>query len=387
MRVHTLPENRIPIKSWCEVVESGAMEQAHDLAKLPFAFSHIALMPDCHQGYGMPIGGVMATTSDVVVPNAVGVDIGCGMQVLRTNLTDIDTDTIKLILSDIRKCVPIGFNHHKEKQENILFDASPDIPVVQHELESARKQLGTLGGGNHFIEIQGGSDGYIWIMIHSGSRNFGYKIAKTYHEIAKEACAEYYSDIPNTDLSFLPTHSRHGKEYIEAMNFALGFAFNNRCHMMENVKECFVTHTECLFSDGDQHDIHHNYAAMENHFGKNVMVHRKGATLARKDHVGIIPGSQGTSSFIVRGLGNSLSFDSCSHGAGRAMGRKQAQRELNLEKEQKMLESKGIIHSVRSVKQLDEAPSAYKNIDTVMAAQSDLVEIIHTLRPLAVIKG
>jgi len=377
-------DNKIPIKSWCLDVESNAMEQASNLANLPFAYHHIALMPDCHSGYGMPIGGVMATTG-VVVPNAVGVDIGCGMCAVRTSLTDIDTETLKLVMSDIRTAVPLGFNHHKEPQEWNGFDDAPDIAVIQTELKSSSYQIGTLGGGNHFIEIQGGSDGFVWLMIHSGSRNFGLKIAKEYHGKANDMCERWYSDIPDQDLSFLPIETFEAQEYLDAMNYALSFAKQSRHMMMDVCVDAMITHTGCAAQEWI--DIHHNYAAWEHHFGKNVLIHRKGATLAREGGLGIIPGSQGTDSYIVRGLGNKESFESCSHGAGRRMGRKEAERTLDLQATIDELDRQGIVHSIRQQRDLDEAPGAYKDIIEVMASQIDLVEPVVTLRPLAVIKG
>jgi tRNA-splicing ligase RtcB len=377
----------IPLKLWLENIEDGAMVQAMDLTRLPFAFHHVAIMPDSHVGYGMPIGGVMATNG-VIVPNAVGVDIGCGMAIARTPLMDDDAtpDLLKQIMGEIRKRVPVGFSHHKERHEWEGFDRAPDVAIIQRELGPAHSQIGTLGGGNHFIEIQRGSDTGVYVMIHSGSRNFGLKIAKDYHDKAKELCASWYSDVPNADLSFLPMDSPDGREYMDAMNFALDFARENRRQMMAAIESAFK---EILPSTafGDVFDIHHNYATMEHHFGKNVMVHRKGAVKAYEGDKGIIPGSQGTASYIVRGLGNPESFMSSSHGAGRRLGRAAAQRTLSLEDEQRKLDELGIIHSVRNVKDLDEAAGAYKDIDEVMANQTDLVEVVLKLTPLAVIKG
>jgi tRNA-splicing ligase RtcB len=376
---------RIPIKLWLDDIEDGAMEQAMNLSALPFAFHHIAIMSDSHVGYGMPIGGVLAT-KDVIICNAVGLDIGCGMASARTQFKELDIDTIKQIMGEIRKRIPLGFNHHKEKQNWEGFDRAPDISVIQKELQSAQYQISTLGGGNHFVELQSGSDGYIWIMIHSGSRNFGLKIANEYHNKAKKLCERWKSDIPNKDLSFLPMDSQEGKEYFTAMNYALEFAKENRRQMMADISESFLSIT----GNGalsDLFDIHHNYATMENHFGHNVMVHRKGAVKAYENDKGIIPGSQGTSSYIVRGLGNPESFKSSSHGAGRRLGRGAAIRELSLEDEKRKLDEKGIIHAIRNKEDLDEAAGAYKNILEVMENQKDLVKIVIKLEPMAVIKA
>lgn len=402
-------KEKLPIKMWLEEIEDGALEQAKNLANLPFAFKHIAIMPDCHQGYGMPIGGVMATKG-VIVPNAVGVDIGCGMCAIKTSLTDIDTETLKKIMGEIRKAVPVGFKHHKEDQnENLMPELGVrpigSMEIVKQEYKSALRQIGTLGGGNHFIEIQKGDDGHIWIMIHSGSRNIGLKVASYYNNLAKELNAKWYSGIdPKWDLAFLPLDSEEGQNYIREMNYCVEFALANRKLMMDRIKDIFVeefghdngnTGISFCSHDGpldidfprEMINIAHNYASMENHFGENVMVHRKGATLAREGTIGIIPGSQGTCSYIVKGKGNKGSFESCSHGAGRKMGRKQAQENLDIEAEKKILDDQGIIHGIRHKEDLDEAPSAYKDIDVVMENQKDLVDIVVKLKPLAVIKG
>ncbi len=374
-----LEDGTLPIKGWLDDIEDKALEQAVDLSNLPFAFHHIALMSDTHFGFGMPIGGVLATKG-VIMPFAVGSDIGCGMALMKTSLEELDIDTLKKIMGMIRKVIPVGFDHHKDNQVWSGFDETPDIPVIQKELKSARKQIGTLGSGNHFIEIQRGSDGVIWIMIHSGSRNFGYKIAKEYHEKAKQLCERWFSDIPNKDLSFLPIETKEAKEYIEAMNYALRFAEANRAIMMCDILTILQEEEIYIIRD-----VHHNYARWENHFGKNVLVHRKGATSAKKDELCIIPGSQGTNSYLCKGLGNKESFESCSHGAGRKMGRKVAKETLDLAEEREKM--KDIVHGIRGTNDLDEAPGAYKDIHDVMEQQKDLVEIEVEFTPLGVIKG
>lgn len=375
----------LPILSWAKEIEDGALEQAKNLANLPFATKHIALMPDVHQGYGMPIGGVCATKG-VISPNMVGVDIGCGMCAVKTSLTEIETDTLKKIMGEIRKVVPVGFNKHKEPQEDSFM---PDedytrLDIVHQEYFNALKSIGTLGGGNHFIEIQKGSDGHIWIMIHSGSRNLGKQIADHYNKVAVEMNKEWYSSVPKEwELAFLPVDSQQGENYIKEMQYAVDFALANRKLMMDRIKEIMESLGEIEFDE--MINIAHNYANLENHFGENVWVHRKGATQAYEGQVGIIPGSQGTASYIVKGKGNPASFKSCSHGAGRKMGRKQAERELNYEEE--IAKMGNIIHGMRGVKDLDEAPGSYKDIDEVMKNQEDLVEVLVELKPLAVIKG
>jgi tRNA-splicing ligase RtcB len=381
----TITSERLPLKIWADDLEAGALAQAKNLANLSIAFHHIAIMPDAHQGYGMPIGGVMAT-QDAVVPNAVGVDIGCGMCAVKTSLTQTDPTRLKQVLSIVREKVPLGFNHHRNPQEWEGFNDAPDLPVIRQELSSARRQLGSLGGGNHFIEIQQARDGFIWLMLHSGSRNFGLKIANTYHQKARAFCEREGVKLPDKDLSFLPLPSPQADEYLAAMNFALRFALESRTRMlrvmMRAVDQVFGT-----VEFGETVNIHHNYAQMEHHFGQEVMVHRKGATAAREGQRGIIPGSQGTPSYIVIGRGNPESFCSCSHGAGRRMGRKQAQRSLDLDKEVSRLEKAGVIHAIRNRRDLDEAAGAYKDIDAVMRQQKDLVRIEVALKPLAVIKG
>lgn len=377
-----ITSERLPIKSWCNDPEDSCIEQAKNLANLPFAYKHIALMPDTHMGYGMPIGGVLATDG-VIIPNAVGVDIGCGMRVVRTSLEELDTERIKKIMSIIRKTVPVGFKRH-DKPIGAMPDGAYNS-VVRHEYESARHQLGTLGGGNHFIEIQ--TDGqYIYFMIHSGSRNLGKKVADCYNNAAQQLNDLWYSKIPKEQqLAFMPEDEDTALNYLDEMNYCLDFAQFNRRYMAIKVVEALMEIAPCTIHD--ELDVHHNYVTYEEHFGKYVWIHRKGATSAKKGELGIIPGSQGANSYIVRGLGNRQSFMSCSHGAGRKMGRKQAQRELNLEEEKRRLDSQGIIHSIRNKNDLDEASGAYKDINIVMEEQQDLVEVVTELRPLAVIKG
>lgn len=376
---------KIPIKMWLDEIDDGALQQAKNLANLPFAFKHVAIMPDSHQGFGMPIGGVLAT-NDVVIPNGVGVDIGCGICAVRTSLKNITRNTLKKIMGRIRELVPVGFKHHRTSRKWKGFDNAPDIPIIQQELNAATRQLGTLGGGNHFIEIQKSDEEDIWIMVHSGSRNFGLKIANVYHKKALALCKKRGLELINKDLAFLPMETEEAKEYMEAMNFALEFAKQNRFEMIKAIKSAFIEQFPDVVFD-DIINIHHNYAALENHFGRDVIVHRKGATSARKGQLGIVPGCQGTKSYIVKGKGNQDSFTSCAHGAGRKMGRKQAIRELDLKAQKKLLDDQGIVHGLRNASDLDEAAGAYKDISEVMENQKDLVEIVFELSPLGVIKG
>lgn len=394
---------RIPIKMWLDNVEDSAMVQIKNLANLPFAYHHVAIMPDCHSGYGMPIGGVLAT-ENVIIPNAVGVDIGCGMCAVKTPWTihDFDKETLKQIMGEIRKAIPVGFGHQSKDQSESWMPEKPGYyqedaseftskyTIISSEYNSTLKQIGTLGGGNHFIEIQKDVNENIWIMIHSGSRNLGYKVAKYYNDLAKKLNTQWHVSVPaKYDLAFLPVDSDEGISYIAEMNYCVEFALANRQLMMERIAQIFHESLpfNVLVDLNSIINIAHNYASLEHHFGKDVWIHRKGATLVREGTIGIIPGSQGTKSYIVEGKGNPDSFMSCSHGAGRTMSRTKAQNELKLDEEIAKLDTQGIIHSIRNQKDLDEASGAYKNISEVMDNQIDLVNILVELTPLAVIKG
>lgn len=378
---------RLPIKMWLDDLEEGALEQAKNLANLPFAFKHIPLMPDSHQGYGIPIGSILATKG-VIVPNAVGVDIGCGMCAMKTSIEHLDQDQLKTTLGVARKLIPLGFNWHDEPQdERLMPKGHEDLEIVSRQYVKATKQIGSLGGGNHFIEIQKGDDGFVWVMIHSGSRNLGHSVANWYNRAAKTLNERYHSAItPNMELAFLPIETPEAKNYFAEMEYCVEFAYANRKLMMTRMMEA-LAEVVGDFETDEMINESHNFAAWENHFGSNVLVHRKGATRARKGELGMIPGSQGTNSYIVRGLGHPESFESCSHGAGRKLGRKQAQRELNLEEEIAHLDKMGVVHSIRHTKDLDEATSAYKDINVVMNNQTDLAEVVVELTPLAVLKG
>ena len=392
--IRSIETGGIEVKLWADDIETGAYRQIMNLSNHPYARKHIAIMPDCHEGFGMPIGAVLAT-ADVIIPNAVGVDIGCGMSAVQTNLQGLSTNDTKTLMSRIRENIPLGYRHHKRSQGDhrmpdpvqLGFDPM-ELPVISREYESALRQVGTLGSGNHFIEIQKAEDGSIWIMIHSGSRNIGKQVADYYNRKAVNSNKQAGEDYgPRTELAWLPTDSEEGSNYLKEMQYCIAFGMCNRYLMMERIIEMFEDIFGAAFSCEEPINIAHNYAAAESHFGLELIIHRKGATLASKGLKGIIPGSQGTTSYIVEGKGNADSFESCSHGAGRVMGRKQAIRTLDLEEEMRRLNKKGIIHSIRSKGDLDEAPSAYKNIHQVISLQSDLVTILETLSPLAVIKG
>lgn len=378
------------ILCWCENPEQGAINQAINISNHPWLVGNVCLMPDTHEGYGMPIGGV-AALDNAICPNMVGVDIGCGMLAVKTNLTteQVNVDLLKQVMGKIRERVPVGFNHHTTQQLSPIFaDESWNNSVIcLREFASARYQIGTLGGGNHFIEIQRDDDNNVWFMIHSGSRNLGKKVADFYNHKAKELCKFWkQNEIVNNDLAILPIGSNEAHAYITEMNICLNFAYENRWLMAQRIMDSFAD-VFPDFNNLNMINIHHNYATLEHHFGRDVWVHRKGATLAREGTIGIIPGSQGTCSYIVKGLGNEASLQSCSHGAGRKMSRMKAKQDLTVEGEAKRMDDLGIVHSIRNVNDLDEAPSAYKDIDVVMEEQKDLVKILVKLSPMGVIKG
>ena len=377
------------ILSWCDAPESGAVAQAVNLSRHPCLVGNVCLMPDTHEGYGMPIGGVVAL-ENAVCPNMVGVDIGCGMCAVKTSIAGkLPREILTKVMSLVREKVPLGFSHHAEPQDDPLFHAAAwqDTRVCSANLSSARHQVGTLGGGNHFIEIQYGDDGFVWFMIHSGSRNLGKKVADHYNRVAVDLCKMWrQDDCVRSELAFLPRGTAEYDAYIREMDLCVRFGMVNRQHIADDVKSAISKVVPDVKFDAPINIIH-NYAVLEHHFGRDVMVHRKGATLARRGTVGIIPGSQGSCSYIVSGLGNEASLCSCSHGAGRRMSRKNARENLDLAAEIAKMDTLGIVHGIRAAADLDEAPSAYKDIDTVMAEQTDLVNPLVRLIPMAVIKG
>ena len=384
--------NDRPVKIWTEDVEESAMQQIENLCTLPFLFHHLAIMPDVHAGMGMPIGGVLACV-DAVIPNAVGVDIGCGMCAVKTNwrVEDISADVLrKQIMRGIRERIPLGMDHHKERQDESYLPQGHDIDkltVVKAQYISAQRQVGTLGGGNHFIELQRDEQGMLWIMIHSGSRNLGKQVGDHYNKLAVMLNERWHSVVkPELRLAFLPLRTQEFNDYWAEMQYCVEFALCNRRLMMERIQEVIADALPGIEFE-PMINIAHNYAAWEYHYGKNVIVHRKGATLAREGIVGIIPGSQGTASYIVEGLGNPDSFNSCSHGAGRLMSRTAAVKTLSLEDEVKKLNDQGIVHAIRSQRDLEEAAGAYKDIEQVINNELDLVKILTRLLPIAVIKG
>jgi tRNA-splicing ligase RtcB len=306
----------------------------------------------------------------------------------KTSLTDISFENLKKIIGHARTLIPVGFEKHEKAQDaTLLPQGHEDLTIIKNQYINALKQVGTLGGGNHFIEIQKGSDGYIWVMIHSGSRNLGYKVANYYNRQAEKLNEKWYSVVEKKKgLAFLPIESKEAHDYINEMNYCIDYALANRKLMMQRMMKS-ITKIMGKFKTDELINESHNFAAWEHHFGSNVLVHRKGATRAYEGELGMIPGSQGTKSYIVRGKGNEDSFKSCSHGAGRKLGRKQAIRELDLAQEIKLLEDQNILHSIRHKSDLDEAANAYKNIDVVMKNQEDLVDIVVEFHAMAGFKG
>lgn len=384
--------NNRPVKIWTNYVDEKALQQIENLTTLPFLHHHLAIMPDVHAGMGMPIGGVLACDG-AVIPNAVGVDIGCGMCAVKTNwkVSEIPQHVLrKEIMKGIRERIPLGMDHHEQKQDIRFLPEGHDIDkltIVKLRYDSIQHEVGTLGGGNHFIELQKDEEDNLWIMIHSGSRNLGARVGAYYNEMAKNLNARWHTVVsPEINLPFIAQESKEFGMYWNEMKFCVDFALCNRKLMMNRIEEVLAD-TLIGIEFEPMINIAHNYAACEDHFGKNVIVHRKGATLAREGVIGIIPGSQGTASYIVEGLGNPDSFCSCSHGAGRVLSRKAAIRTLNMAEEVAQLEAKGIVHAIRCQDDMQEASGAYKNIEEVIANELDLVKVKTKLSPVAVIKG
>jgi len=390
-------EGSRPIKAWTDHIEDSALEQAKNLAKLPFiAANGVALMPDVHAGIGSTVGSVIATRK-VVIPAAVGVDIGCGMNAVRTSLTATDLpDSLLAIRNQIERDIPNGTGSHSQSQG--LSDNEPlwgrlwntvRLPGTDGDLEKhavrADRQLGTLGGGNHFIELCLDESDVVWIMLHSGSRGIGNMIGRHYIELAKREMERWHITVPHQDLAYLPEGSDHFDSYMAAVSWAQDYAMENRRVMMARVIEALARTVKIPFTLMQEAvNCHHNYVERENHFGENLWVTRKGAIRARIGDMGIIPGSMGQRSFIVRGLGNPESYCSCSHGAGRLMSRTAARKAFTV------ADLEAQTHGVECRKDnavLDEIPSCYKPIDEVMANQTDLVEVVHTLKAVLCVKG
>jgi tRNA-splicing ligase RtcB len=395
-----------PIKMWTRgvPVEEAAKEQLARLAHMPFIFHHVAVMPDVHLGKGSTIGSVIPTVG-AVIPAAVGVDIGCGMIAAKTTLRAGDLpDNLGKLRSAIEQAVPHGMSPRTKgggrdvgawsnapaavdagwRQLKDEFDAiCRKYPKLRNT--NNYKHLGTLGSGNHFVEVCLDEDGFVWLMLHSGSRGVGNAIGTHFIELARQDMRSHMVNLPDQDLAYLEEGTRHYEDYVQAVGWAQQFARINREVMMQNlvaavrkvIPKPFDTHVEAV-------NCHHNYVQRERHFGKDVLVTRKGAVSARKGELGIIPGSMGARSFIVRGKGNPESFTSCSHGAGRVMSRTEAKRRFNVADQQRATAG---VECRKDEGVIDEIPMAYKDIDAVMQAQRELVEVVHTLKQVVCVKG
>lgn len=403
-----LDKKPVPVRSWAVNPEDGALTQAENLANLPFAISHIALMPDAHQGYGMPIGGVLFADK-AIVPNAIGVDIGCGVQLIETDLeegqiydTGAYTSYITKFLNQVSRDIPTGNGPGGEHaKHNIgpydfwdteaakVFDTYSNN--ILGAIEGAEKQLGTLGGGNHFLELQRSDDGRIWFMIHSGSRSVGKKTCDYWDDIAAKLNEKYFSRVPayaqkGDRLAYLPWDTEEALGYWQDMNIALVWAEENRRRMAGKVisafGEVFGAKAWPLW------DVHHNFATWENHLGRNGIVHRKGAVRANVGEIVLIPGSMGTSTYVAEGLGNPLSFNTCQHGAGRLRSRGATRKMTSLEEMDAQLNDAGVTLVTRDRNSvIDESPVAYKDIEEVMKASEDLIKPLFKLYPVGVVKG
>lgn len=391
-----------PIKAWTRgvQVEESAKQQLRNLATMPFIHKHIAVMPDCHWGMGSTVGSVIVTKG-AIIPASVGVDIGCGMMARRTTLTASDLpDNLHALRSAIEAAVPHGRTDNGglndlgawHVRRDIEFDHAGLCKITDKhtKLERAATRapfhVGTLGTGNHFIEICLDEEQRVWIMLHSGSRGIGNALGSYFIEAAKKDMERWYINLPDKDLAYIPQGSTLFNDYFEAVHWAQDFALLNRKIMMEAVCTTLAKHVPVPGFDADIEAVncHHNYVAWERHYGENVMVTRKGAVNAEAGTLGIIPGSMGAKSFIVRGKGNRESFNSCSHGAGRSMSRGEARKKFTLEDHSAATLG---VECRKDADVIDETPSAYKDIDAVMAAQSDLVEIMHTLKQVLCVKG
>ena len=401
---------RFPVKVWLgqkEELEGNCLEQAYHLSQLPFIHKWVCLMPDTHAGKGMPIGGVIAA-KDVVIPNAVGVDIGCGMDFVPTNIRmdevrDIQTGNgtiVQAVIGNIMRSIPLNTERYKTPQESAVLDrAKQEIEKYGEDTEllplidDGYYQVGSLGGGNHFIELQEDEEGFLCIMLHSGSRHLGKKICDYFHKKAKELNQMWRSEVKEEyQLSFLPTQSKEGRQYINWMGLALDYAFENRARMLEQtcaiVKEVVERHTGQGVEFGEEINCHNNYAALENHYGENVWVHRKGATRVREGELAVIPGAMGSYSYVVEGKGSEESFCSSSHGAGRSYSRTGAIKAFSVEQVMVDLKEQGIILGKRKKNDVaEECRFAYKDIDGVMSQQLDLVTPVRKLKTVGVVKG
>lgn len=393
----------VPIKAWTKGVqlEEAAKQQLLNCSRLPFIFKWVAAMPDVHWGMGATVGSVIPT-SGAIIPAAVGVDIGCGMMAVQTTLKASQLpDSLKAIRDSIECAVPHGRTNNggagdrgawaDVPQANLAAWSEMDdgyrMILAKHpKLDRGNhvNHLGTLGTGNHFIEMCLDETDIVWFMLHSGSRGVGNRIGMYFITLAKEDMKRFFVDLPDADLAYLPEGTEHFTDYIEAVGWAQQFAYCNRILMMNQVLSSVREFLPPFTLTDAQINCHHNYVANERHYGKNVWITRKGAVRAREGDLGIIPGSMGTRSYIVRGKGNRESFESCSHGAGRSMSRTEAKKRFTLEDHAKATEG---VECRKDIEVIDETPAAYKSIDAVMAAQADLVDVAHTLKQVLCVKG
>ena len=392
-----LTHGKVPVLVWTDDIESTAREQLERMANLPVVHGHIAVMPDVHAGKGATVGSVIPTRG-AIIPAAVGVDIGCGMCAVRTSLTAADLpDSLRAVRDRIERSVPVGFDMHSNRRARAhaasavepglrrILDKHPGIAAKKPGQRNAwARQLGTLGGGNHFIELCLDEAQRVWVMLHSGSRGIGNRIGQYFIERAKEAIAKTDVRLPDRDLAYLVEGSGLFADYWEALNWAQAYAARNRQEMLELVLEA-MTQTLPPFELADAAiNCHHNYSAIETHDGTEIYVTRKGAIRAGAGDLGIIPGSMGARSYIVRGLGNAKSYCSCAHGAGRRLSRSAARRRFG--RDDLLAQTEGV-ECRKDTGVIDEIPAAYKDIDTVMQNQADLVETVATLKQVLCVKG
>lgn len=401
---------RFPVKAWLEQeaqLEESCLEQAYHLSQLPFLHKWVCLMPDTHTGKGMPIGGVIAA-KDALIPNAVGVDIGCGMDFIPTNIhmdeiRGVETGNgsiIQAIVGNIMRTIPLNTERYKKPQDSEALDkAKQEIEKYEADkellplIDDGYFQVGSLGGGNHFIEIQEDEEGLLCIMLHSGSRHLGKAICDYFHEKARELNRMWYSEVKEEyRLAFLPVSSSEGQQYMHWMNLALDYASENRARMLDKtcavVKEAIEKHTGLKVEFGEEINCHHNYAALENHYDANVWVHRKGATRVRRKEMAVIPGAMGSFSYVVEGKGNEESFCTSSHGAGRSYSRSGAMQAFSTEQVMADLKEQGVVLGKRRKNDVaEECRFAYKDIDWVMAQQLEMVTPVRKLKTVGVVKG
>ena len=400
----TIESSGAPIKAWTRGVpiEDAAMAQLRNVASLPFIHSHVAVMPDVHWGMGATVGSVIPTIG-AIIPAAVGVDIGCGMMAVRTTLrAEHLPDNLHGVRSAIEAAVPHGRTDNGGRNDVGAWQGDPPTTAVDRwaALEAGYAavvakhpkaghprglgHLGTLGTGNHFIELCLDEAGDVWVMLHSGSRGVGNRFGTYFIERAKHEMRRWFINLPDQDLAYFPEGSEGFGDYFKAVSWAQHYARANREVMMESVLGALRTVFPELATTAEAVNCHHNYVSREKHFGKDVFVTRKGAVRAGEGELGIIPGSMGAKSFIVKGKGNAQSFCTCSHGAGRAMSRTEAKRRFTVEDHIRATEG---VECRKDAEVIDETPMAYKDIDAVMAAQADLVDIVHTLRQVVCVKG